>query len=144
MEELFPDEFEILSQYIERLPCNYSSPVYPFSGFVINLNCATRIHRDWGDSDICLVIAFSDAETRTDQVKGKDGALCSLELGLVCHLCPGVPIVFRSQELSHFNRHFKGYRVLLVLHTDSGLKGWADNMYGWEDNTHYRTEWSNT
>ncbi|TEB25365.1 hypothetical protein FA13DRAFT_1637410, partial [Coprinellus micaceus] len=136
MEELFPENFKILSQYIERLPCNYLSPVHPFSGFVINLNCATRIHRDWGDSDICLVIAFSDVERRSDQVKGEDGALCFQELGLVCRLRPGVPVVFRSRQLSHFNRHFRGYRASLVLHTDSGLKGWADNMYGWKDNVH--------
>jgi hypothetical protein len=143
MEELFPENFKILSQYIERLPGNYLPAVYPFSGFVINLNCATRIHRDWGDSDVCLVIAFSDAENRSDQVKGEDGALCFQELGLVCCLRPGVPVVFRSQQLSHFNRHFRGYHASLVLHTDSGLKGWADDMYGWKDNAHYRTEWSN-
>jgi len=144
LEELFPDNFKILSQYIEHLPCNFFSPVYPFSGFVLNLNVTTRIHRDWGDSDICLVIAFSDAESRTDQVEGNDGALCFQELGLVCNLHPGVPVVFHSSKLTHFNHHFIGYHASLVLHTDGGLKGWAMDMNGWKDNVHYHTEWSNT
>ncbi|KAF6743154.1 hypothetical protein DFP72DRAFT_1101957 [Ephemerocybe angulata] len=80
--ELFPGNFEILSQFIDRLPCNFLSPVDPFAGFVLNLNVATRIHRDRGDSDICLVLVFSDAEKRSDQVQWQDGALCFQELGL--------------------------------------------------------------
>lgn len=144
MQELFPDNFKILSQFVDCLPCNFLSPVYPFSGFVLNLNIATRIHRDWGDSDICLVISFSDAKEQTAQIKGQDGALCFQELGLVCCLRPGVPLLFRSRKLSHFNRHFKGYRASLVLHTDQGLKGWAEDMNGWAHNVHYRTEWCNT
>lgn len=144
MAELFPENFKILSQFVDVLPCNFVSPVYPFSGFVININVATRVHRDWKDSDICLVISFSDAEDRSDQVKGDDGALCFQELGLAIRLHSGVPVVFCSKDLSHFNRHFKGYRASLVLHTDHGLKGWATDMNGWKDNVHYHTEWSNT
>ena len=89
------------------------------------------------------MISFSDLQDQKTQIKEQDGALCFQELGLVCCLQPGVPLIFRSRKLSHFNRHFLGYRASLVLHTDQGLKGWAKDMNGWMQNAYYRTEWHN-
>jgi len=46
LQQLLPDNYKILSEYVDILPCKEPSPVYPFAGFVVNLNVATRIHRD--------------------------------------------------------------------------------------------------
>lgn len=144
MAEFFPEQSEKLSEYIESLPSNFVSPVAPFSGYILNLNCVTRIHRDTGDADICLVVPFSDADERDDQTPYNDGALCFYELGLVIKLRSGTPIIFRSRNLTHFNHHFKGYRASLVFHSDQGLDGWISDRYGWKDNVNLRLAWSNT
>ncbi|KAF8148574.1 hypothetical protein BJ912DRAFT_837932, partial [Pholiota molesta] len=60
LKALLPDTFESLAAFTDILPCSDLSPVYPFGGFVVNINCTTRIHRDYGDHDICLVIPLSD------------------------------------------------------------------------------------
>jgi hypothetical protein len=60
VKELLPDSYESLSYLIEALPNCDTSPVHPFSGFNLNVNVSTRIHRDWGDEDICLVLVLSD------------------------------------------------------------------------------------
>lgn len=144
MAKFFPDQSEKFSQYIESLPSNFVSPVAPFSGYILNLNCITRIHRDTGDADIYLVIPFSDCDEGDDQVDYEDGALCCYELGLIIKLRSGTPIIFRSRELTHFNCHFKGYRASLVFHSDQGLDGWISDRYGWEKNVNLRLAWLNT
>ena len=60
-------------QFAEALPCY---PVYPFGGFILtrDLNISTRIHRNWMDLRICLVIVFSDRE---------GGDLAFMEPGIV-------------------------------------------------------------
>ncbi|KAF9521850.1 hypothetical protein CPB83DRAFT_900226 [Crepidotus variabilis] len=62
LEKILPDSFEVLSKYIDILPCAEPVVVYPFSGFVINFNVATRLHCDWQDHDICLVLAIMDKD----------------------------------------------------------------------------------
>lgn len=122
MKELLPDDYRILSQYVDILPCNDVSPVYPFTGFVLNINVTTLVHRDPEDEKICLVLVISDCE---------GGELCFVESGLVIALQLGDMIAFPSTKLTHFNAHFSGHRVSIVFHSDKHFRRWAEDNNGW-------------
>jgi hypothetical protein len=130
LQQLLPDNYEILSQFVDVLPCEEPSPVYPFAGFVINLNVATRVHRDYMDDDICVVISISD---------GVGGELCLMELGLVVELRCGDAIIFKSSQLTHFNMHYIGRRASLVFHSDKRAERWAKDRNGWKHNIFMKT-----
>jgi len=130
MKQLLPNDYAILSQYVDVLPCSDISPVYPFTGFVLNLNVTTLVHRDPCDERICLVLVICDCE---------GGELCFVEPGLVFGLKTGDVIVFPSTKLTHFNAHFSGYRVSLVLHSDKGFYRWAKDKNGWIGNKNFTT-----
>jgi hypothetical protein len=130
LQQLLPDNYQILSQFVDILPCEEPSPVYPFTGFVINLNVTTRIHRDYKDNDICIVICISDCE---------GGELCLQELGLVINQCCGDAIIFKSSKLSHFNLHYRGRRASLVFHSDNMTTGWVKDRNGWKHNIFMKT-----
>jgi len=99
-------------------------------GYVLNINVATKIHRDANDKDICLVIVISsDCE---------GGELCLMEPGLVLALRNGDAVVFPSCKISHFNQHYKGRRASLVLQSDRWLNGWLNDANGWDGNIHIR------
>ena len=125
LQKVLPEEFKILSQFAETLPCSANSPVYPFGGFILNLNISTRIHRDWKDLHICLIIIFSDCE---------GGDLAFMEPGIVFSLNNADMIIFPSSKFSHFNLHFKGKRVSLVLHSDNMGQKWVESRNGWKHN----------
>ena len=125
MEQLLPKNVAELKIALEVLPCSHTSPVYPFAGYVVNLNVSTRAHRDLQDKDICLIIVISD-----DDCVG--GELCLVELGLVLALRNGDAIVFASTKITHFNAHFKGRRVSLVFQTDKHLNSWVEDRGGWK------------
>lgn len=127
---LLPESFKTLSYLIEALPNCDTSPVHPFSGFVLNVNVSTRIHRDWGDEDICLVLVLSDCS---------GGELCLKELGVVLKLNTGDVIIFKSAEISHFNLHYSGKRASLVFHTDRMARSWAKDRNGWQHNMNMRS-----
>ncbi|KAF6748059.1 hypothetical protein DFP72DRAFT_1146906 [Ephemerocybe angulata] len=57
---LLPEEFKKLEAYIEVLPLGETSSMYPLTGFVVNINVVTIVHRDWKDKEICIVFQFSD------------------------------------------------------------------------------------
>lgn len=130
MKQLLPDDYAILSQYVDVLPCNDSSPVYPFTGFVLNLNVTTLLHRDPEDEKICIVLVVSNC---------KGGELCFVETGLVLGLKLGDMVIFPSTKLTHFNAHFSGYRISLVLHSDKHFRRWVDGNNGWLGNPHLTT-----
>ncbi|KAJ7648969.1 hypothetical protein DFH06DRAFT_931479, partial [Mycena polygramma] len=52
-------EYDKISIFAETLPLGASSPAYPFSGFVLNLNSCTWSHRD-GDKVMCFTIPLGD------------------------------------------------------------------------------------
>ena len=108
MEQLLPENVAELKIALEVLPCSHTSPVYPFSGYVVNLNVSTRAHRDLQDKKICLIIVISSEDCI-------GGELCLVEPGLVLRLRNGDAIVFASATLTHFNTHYIGRRVSLVL-----------------------------
>lgn len=104
--------------------------VHPFTGFVVNFNVTTLVHRDQKDKEVCIVFQFSDCE---------GGSLVLVEPGLVVHLRHGDGIIFRSHKISHFNLDFKGERVSLVFHSDRHMDDWLKDRNGWMHNTFMRT-----
>jgi len=121
---------------LEAMPCNESSPVYPFSGYVLNVNIITRAHKDANDKEICLVIVIVD----DDKVGGE---LYLVEPGLVLALRNGDVVIFDSTKVSHFNQHFIGQWGSFIFQTDRHMDGWAGSRNGWKHNIHIRTTWSN-
>jgi hypothetical protein len=115
---------EIVGQFAEVLPGDGESPAAPFTGFVINFNVTTLIHRD-NDRGFCVVIVVSE--------DCEGGALCLEELGIKLDLDNGDIIAFPSQKISHFNTHFKGERVSIVFHTDAESKNWVQHRNYWKD-----------
>jgi len=130
LQKLLPDNFRILGQFVDLLPCEEPSPVYPFAGFDINLNVATRVHRDYMDNDICVVISISE---------GSGGELCLLEICLVVDLRCGDAIIFKSSKLTHFNMHYRGRRASLVFHSEKMADGWVKDRNGWKHNIFMKT-----
>ncbi|TFK59736.1 hypothetical protein BDN72DRAFT_905580 [Pluteus cervinus] len=121
---LLPNVHKKLKKFTSNLPGNEISPASPFSAFVLNLNASTQIHRDWNDSEICVVLAITDPTCT-------GGELVLVEPRAVIPLQHGDIIMFRSSEISHFNLHFKGYRASLVLHSDRHSLSWVDKRNGW-------------
>ncbi|KLO11765.1 hypothetical protein SCHPADRAFT_941756 [Schizopora paradoxa] len=119
-----PSVHEELESIIEVLPLNGSSPFHPFSGVVLNINCATNIHRDPKDQTLCMVIPFGNFA---------GGELVLEELGLVLQLAHGDVVAFLSGKISHFNLHFHGQRGSLVLHSDSHLTHWNKTKQAFTD-----------
>jgi hypothetical protein len=115
------------------LPGDGFSPAYPFSGFVINFNVCTKIHRDLNDKKLCIVMAISD-----DQCEGGD--ICFLEPGIRLQLICGDMVAFPSAKISHFNMNFRGERASLVLHSDSSGDNWVKNRNNWEHNIYMNVE----
>ncbi|TEB38436.1 hypothetical protein FA13DRAFT_1604941, partial [Coprinellus micaceus] len=119
---LLPDTFTVLEQSVDILPLGDSVLAHPFTGFVLNFNVSTVIHRDYQDKEICMVFQISDCE---------GGELCLVEPGLVFRLRNGDGVIFRSHQISHFNNHFIGRRMSLVFHTDKAMDGWVDDYNDW-------------
>jgi hypothetical protein len=119
-----------LKQTADILPNNEYPPVYPFGGVVVNFNISTRIHRDWKDLDICIVLVISDCE---------GGELVLYEPGIVLGLWNGDMVIFTSSKTSHFNLHFKGKHASMVFHTDRDLKGWQKDRNGWKKNKMFKS-----
>ncbi|KIY52529.1 hypothetical protein FISHEDRAFT_6575, partial [Fistulina hepatica ATCC 64428] len=93
-----PQQFEEIRMYTEMLPSRISSPVYPFAGFVLNFNVATRIHRDHQDEITgCGILIVGNH---------KGGELCLVEPGVVIEARNGDFIFFLSRQISHFNLHY--------------------------------------
>lgn len=124
LKEILPEEFDIVTQFATALPAGGFTPAYPFTGFVVNLNVVTKLHRDWGDLKFCLVMAISDGCT--------GGDLCFLEPGIRLELGHGDLVLFRSAELSHFNMHFRGKRASIVFHSDAAGVEWVKSRNEWK------------
>ncbi|KAF8911455.1 hypothetical protein CPB84DRAFT_1841968 [Gymnopilus junonius] len=129
LKHLFPDTFLSLSISVQFLPNSTMSPMYPFAGFILNINVSTCMHRDTGDKDICLVLVISDCVGRE---------LVLVEPSVVLRMRSGDVVVFPSKAFTHLNLHFKGKHISLVLHTDKCMKGWEKNGNGWLDNATFR------
>lgn len=129
MQRVLPDNFQNLAILVEALPLNEWAPAYPFSGIVINVNIATRAHRDRADEEVCMVITISQCE---------GGALVLHESGLVVESRNRNCVGFPSVTQTHYNLDFNGLRASVVLHTDKDLQRWFKDMNGWIDNIYFK------
>ena len=111
-----PDSYKKLAKYGNCLPGDEFLAGYPFGGIVLNLNIATRIHRDTEDLDLCLIIVIS---------KCIGGDLVLLEPGLVLGQRNGDAMVFPSGDISHYNMNFAGFRASIVFHSDRASESWT-------------------
>ena len=125
MKEYLPDVYDTLIPYAEVLPGNTFAPAYPFSGFVINVNVCTKVHRDRQDLVACLVMPIGDFTK---------GALVLKEPGMVIPLRSGDAVVFPSGNITHFNLDYEGQRASLVLHSDKTGASWVKDRNGWKCN----------
>jgi hypothetical protein len=127
MKRLLPEEFEILDAYIQVLPGKDYPSFAPFLSVAININVATKAHRDVMDKRICLVLALTDAV---------GGGLVLHEPGIVVDMDNGDMIIFKSSKITHFNLHYIGLRASIVLHSDKGFDRWVEDRNNWQNN-HY-------
>jgi hypothetical protein len=117
-----------ISAWIQKLPSNANPVADPWSGVVVNANCASRAHRDVGDDKYCMVLAVSDCT---------GGDLVFHDLGLVFSARNGDVSVFRSVSLTHYNLDFNGIRGSLVFHSDKAGERWKRNANEWNKNTYF-------
>lgn len=108
--------------YAETLPGGDQSLAYPFGGLALNIGVSTDGHRDEYDKDVCCIIPFGPYT---------GGDLGLFEFGFIFDLHPLDLAIFRSCDITHFNRHFKGVRFSLVLHTDKSCDKWVYDANGW-------------
>jgi hypothetical protein len=127
MRHHLPDETEEISMFVKLLPFSEYLGIEPFTGLVFNVGVCTVGHRDTLDQKWCVVIPFCDF---------KGGALVLHEVGLVLEARAGDVIIFPSCDITHFNLHFEGMRVSLVLHVDKHGQRWVVKRNEW---THVQT-----
>ncbi|KAJ8507335.1 hypothetical protein ONZ45_g10290 [Pleurotus djamor] len=112
LERLLPEESRVESIFASFLPGSQPSPIFPFSGIMINLNMQTTIHTDSEDVLMCLVLP-------------------------IVELRHGDWIVFNSKKLLHFNMPYVGKRASFVMHSDGAGEFWVKNRNGWKNNNHF-------
>lgn len=122
MAEHFPVESGQFQLYCDVLPFAEASPAYPNGGFVINIRCCTLGHRDHVDLEWCVSINLGDYE---------GGEMCLHEAGLVLESRPGDVSIFRSRRQTHFNLHYTGVRISVILHTDLHATQMIEGSNGW-------------
>lgn len=61
----------------------------------------------------------------------KGGELVLYEAGIVFELLNGDLFVFPSKDISHFNLHYEGVRLSLVMHSDKDGIGYQKDGSGW-------------
>lgn len=128
MMEHHKEIYDEIAPWIQKLPLNAYPPMEPWSGIVVNANCASRAHRDVGDDNHCMVMVASDCS---------GGDLVFHELGLVFSARNGDASVFRSVSLTHYNLDFKGIRGSLVFHSDKAGHRWNKDRNGWQKNNYF-------
>lgn len=130
MKKIMQEEFNLLEAYIQILPGRDSPPFSPFLSIAININVATKAHRDPMDKVVCLVLTLT---------KARRGDLVLHEPGIFVDLKNGDIIIFKSSKITHFNLHYTGYRASIVLHSDKGIDCWVENRNNWQDNYYFIT-----
>lgn len=110
-----------LQQYIEMLPTGTWAPAAPFGGYVLNLGGATTGHID-RDFGLCFVIIFGTFS---------GGELALHECKLLLRFKGFTIVAFLSKELTHFNTHYKGKRISLVLQTEDEAVDWVEFLNKW-------------
>ncbi|TEB34342.1 hypothetical protein FA13DRAFT_1789461 [Coprinellus micaceus] len=133
LKDLLPEEFSALEVSINVLPVGDSVLCHPFTSVVVNFNVNTIMHVDDKDKEICVVFQLSDCT---------GGELCLAEPGLVLRLRNGDGVIFKSNEVTHFNLDYVGERMSIVFHSDSDLDAWVEDYNGWGSNRFFRASQS--
>ena len=80
-------EFDLLEAYIQIVPGRDCPPFSPFLSIAININVATKAHRDLMDKAVCLVLTITN--TRGDGlVFHEPGIVGDLKNGILSYLNP--------------------------------------------------------
>ncbi|EIM84636.1 uncharacterized protein STEHIDRAFT_112965 [Stereum hirsutum FP-91666 SS1] len=117
-----PHQVKQFRGYVDIQPMDRPSPTSPFTGFHLNLRVATDGHVDDNDFGPCAVTTLATF---------KGGQLVLHELGLVIDLRPGQVLFFPSRSITHYNLHFEGERVSIVLSFDKEALKWVKTANGW-------------
>ncbi|KAJ7792854.1 hypothetical protein B0H14DRAFT_2928965 [Mycena olivaceomarginata] len=125
LKKLHPEGYAEIKVFASKLPLNERSMAFPFGGFVINVCACTFGHRDKLDKLFCVVIPFGS---------WTGGELCMFEPGFVFRLHAWDMVLFPSCDVTHFNLHFEGIRMSLVLHSDKYGDQWVRHGNGWVQN----------
>lgn len=120
--------FEEVIANIDIIPLHDQSLASPFPCLVLNFNVVTILHKDQGDYRGCIVVVLG---------QHTGGELCLAEPRLVLQLKHGDWVVFPSQDISHFNLHYKGRRASLVMHSDKSGLSYQKDGNGWDGNKYY-------
>ena len=80
---------------------------------MLNLNVATKAHRDHKDYLLCLVIPLGEF---------MGGELCMVETGLVLEIKSGDIVIFPSGDITHYNLHFTGKFAYCFIQVITDLK----------------------
>jgi len=125
--QFWPEEYK---RHAEGLAANladiFHCPLHPHTSFVLNINAITHGHRDDKDAGSCIVIPVF----LLDGMIG--GELVLEELGIIINFMPGDILLFKSKHISHYNLHFKGVRLSLVIQSDGTAGYWNHAKGGWE------------
>ncbi|KAJ3783566.1 hypothetical protein GGU10DRAFT_273265, partial [Lentinula aff. detonsa] len=123
----FPEELKDVMANVDIFPLNDSSPISPFTSFVLNINVETGAHRDDGDCGLCLILALGHHT---------GGELCLYEPRIMLNLVHGDWVAFDSKSITHFNMKYTGIRCSAVIHSDkTGIAHQKDGN-GWDGNNY--------
>ena len=114
-------QHEALERVSDYLPGGEKAFAGLFTNLVVNYGAATEAHKD-RDMGFCVVLVLGDC---------KGGSLVLKEPALALDLKPGSIVAFPSDRITHFNEHFEGLRVSVVLHTEKDMIPWMENYNGW-------------
>ncbi|KAK1233995.1 histidine kinase osmosensor [Marasmius sp. AFHP31] len=130
VEKHFPTDYVKLEAFVQALPMHIASPFHPFSGGALNVNCATKAHKDGMDYlGRCLYLLIHECT---------GGKLVLEEAGLVIRYNSGDFIIFDSETITHYNLDFKGMRISFALSTDKAAAQWVKDRNGWILNIYMR------
>ena len=120
-----PEQYALHAKFTDRLPNKIKAPAYPHSGYVLNVNVRTDIHRDEKDIASCIVHPFGTFV---------GGDFIMVEAGLVIRVVGSASILTDSKNITHLNADYKGIRLSLVLHSDEeGARFVDEDSYGWRN-----------
>ncbi|KZV83823.1 hypothetical protein EXIGLDRAFT_754177 [Exidia glandulosa HHB12029] len=122
LKEHLPEQYEILLNFVETIPCGSWSPCAPFGGMVLNYGVSCESHVD-DDLALCVVIIFGEFE---------GGELGLYEARVLLELKGMSIFVFCSDKLTHFNCPFQGSRGSIALSTEKASVAWVNFRNGWK------------
>ncbi|KAG8707909.1 hypothetical protein FRC08_000220 [Ceratobasidium sp. 394] len=124
LHQYIPNLMAIHQSFSNSLGPTYTLGSSPFCMTVLNIQAASRGHRDKSDQydTVCLVYSLGVFT---------GGDLCVYEPGAVIPLLPGTFAAIRSKRNVHFNLDYVGNRFSFVFTSDGALERWDQHRNGW-------------